>query len=331
MRLTVFVSLLIAAIVVASGCSERSGHSESTKQAETLISDEQFKLQTKTQVQGKAQTVEATDFNGNLIQLEKPAERVIALAPNVVENVFSAGAGQQLIGVVQYSDFPEQAKRIPIVGGFEKINFERIIELNPDLIIAWGSGNSHSAVSRLKKLGYSVYIDQPNSLYDIAKSIKDIGVLTGHAEQAIEVADSFINQLNNITRDYRGKIKLSSFYQVWNKPLQTISGNHIISHAIEICGGVNIYADEISVAPIINIESVLQRNPQAIIASGTSNSRPEWLNDWTQWTSLAAVQANNLFFVNADHIQRHTVRTLLGINSICQQLDSARAKLTVRE
>jgi iron complex transport system substrate-binding protein len=276
--------------------------------------------------QKAATTVELTDFTGRKISMEKPAKKIIALAPHVVENVFSAGAGDKLIGVFQYSNYPEAAKQIEIVGGYEKTNLEKIIELDPDLIIAWQSGNSHSSIQRLIELGYTVYIDQADSLQDVAKSIRDIGVMTGHSETAELVASNYLEQLEKVQEQYQEASRVSSFYQVWNSPLQTISGNHIISDAIEICGGTNIYADEFAVAPIINIESVLERDPEAIIASGMSSARPEWLDEWLQWDSLTAVENGNLFHVNPDHIQRHTVRLLKGIKSICQQLDIARKR-----
>ena len=270
--------------------------------------------------------ISVTDFAGNTIELSKPAQRIVALAPHIVENVFSAGAGNQLVGVVSYSDYPEAAKSLPIVGGYQKTNLEKILELRPSLIVAWQSGNSQGSIQRLQELGFTVYIDQADSLKDVAKSILDIGILSGHREHASRIANEYLAELAEIQKDNQDKQKVSSFYQVWNSPLQTISGDHIISNAIEICGGTNIYADEFAVAPIINIESILQRDPTVIIASGMSEARPEWLSDWLKWPSLTAVQQDNLFFVNPNHIQRHTIRLLRGIATICKQLDMAREK-----
>ena len=270
--------------------------------------------------------VEVTDYTGRTIRLAAPAERVVALAPHLVENIFTAGAGDTLVGVVEYSNYPLEALSIPIVGGYEKTNHEKILELNPDLILAWESGNSHSSVKRLRELGFPVYINQPDKLEDVARSIRDIGVLTGRNETAEEAATEYLSVLEKVRTAYRNVDKVTAFYQVWNKPLQTINGQHIISDAMATCGGVNIYADEFAVAPVINIESILERDPQVIIASGMSSARPEWLDDWLEWPALSAVKEGNLFFVNPDHIQRHTVRILLGIESICLQLDEARSR-----
>lgn len=274
----------------------------------------------------QANAIHVTDFSGQKISLSKPATRIVALAPHIVENVYSAGAGDKLVGVVAFSNYPDQAQSLPLVGGYASTNLEKIVELNPDLIIAWKSGNKSKNIDQMKKLGFTVYIDQPHALEDVAKSLRDIGTLSGHSKTAEAAAIQYLQQLQNIRLQNQQKSTVSAFYQVWNDPLQTINGQHIISNAMSLCGGKNIYADEATIAPVINIESILQRDPQAIIASGMSDARPEWLDDWKKWPSLTAVQKDNLFFVDPDHIQRHTIRILLGVKSICERFDLARQR-----
>lgn len=276
----------------------------------------------------QASGITVTDFSGNVLHFDQPVRSIIALSPHIVENIYAVGAENTLVGVVEYSDFPAAAAQLPVVASFATTNIERIIELNPDLIMAWESGNSHSALNRLKELGYKVYMDRPDALHDIPKSLRDIGSLTGMSGRAERVAQAFAASLQALSEQHQQKTSVTTFYQVWNTPLQTISGQHIISAAIELCGGQNVYADEFAIAPIINIESVLERNPQAIIASGDGDARPAWLDDWKQWPSLRAVQEQNLFYVNPDHIQRHTTRVLLGIRTICDQLESVRVSTT---
>jgi len=295
-------------LIVVSGCAEQSGNPATQTTASSAI--------------------QVVDFSGQTVRLAKPATKIIALAPHVVENTFTAGAGDLLVGVVSYSNFPEQAKSLPLVAGYAKANLEKIIELNPDLVIAWESGNSISSIERIRSLGYPVYLDQPNTVADIAKSIRDIGTLSDTSTIAEKAAADFLQQVEQTRLRNAEKSPVRTFYQVWNSPLQTVNGNHSISAAIELCGGVNIYASESAIAPIINIESILSRNPEAIIASGTSKSRPKWLDDWHQWPSLSATKNNNLFFIEPDHIQRHTIRLLHGINAICHHLDSARGRRT---
>ena len=272
-------------------------------------------------------SIEVSDYSGQTVYLEQPARKIVALAPHIVENVFSAGAGEQLVGVVSYSDYPPAASSLPIVGGYAIPNYEKIIELNPDLIIAWQSGNSKTGVERLRELGFTVYIDQSDTLVDVAKSIQDIGILTGHKEQADRVAANYLQKISHLEETYSTRRNVSVFYQLWNDPLQSINGQHTISDTIRLCGGSNIFADQSVLAPIINIESVLDRNPDAIIASGADGKRPPWLEEWSQWPTISAVKNKNLFFVNPDHIHRQTTRLILGIQSICDSLQTARVQL----
>ena len=113
---------------------------------------------------------------------------------------------------------------------------------------------------------------------------------------------------------------------MWNEPLQTLNGEHIISDVIELCGGRNVFADATALAPKIGLESVFKRNPEAIVASGMGEARPEWLDEWLQWPGLKAVKGNNLYFVPPDLLQRHTVRLLDGAEILCKSLATARAK-----
>ena len=268
--------------------------------------------------------ISVTDFAGNLITLNRPAERIIALSPHAVENVFSAGAGDRLVGVVAYSNFPAAANQLPQVGSNNLLNYESILALKPDLIIAWQSGNTRSSLQRLRELGFTLYIDEPQEMADIAKSIRDIGAMTDSTTTASRVAQTYLDTLDSIAAQYQRESPVSVFYQVWNKPLQTLNGQHLVSQVIELCGGHNIFTDQAGLAPVINIEAIMQRDPQAIIASGDGNIRPAWLDEWLRWPQLRAVKRKHLYFVPPDLIQRHTVRLLEGAQLICQQLKQVR-------
>lgn len=265
-----------------------------------------------------------TDFVGNTISLEAPAKRIIALAPHNVENVYSAGAGEQLVAVVSHSDYPEEAKQLPIVGTYNAFSYEAILALKPDLVIAWASGNGAEAIKTLKSLGLTVYVDELDTLSDVARAIRDIGVLTGNKQAASKVAFSYLRKLERLKQQYSQQTKVSVLYQVWNAPLQTLNGEHIISDVINLCGGVNVFADAKALAPKISVESVFARNPDAIIASGMGDSRPEWLDEWLQWPLLSAVSKQQLYFIPPDIIQRHTERILQGTELMCRHLQTVR-------
>ena len=266
------------------------------------------------------------DFSGRKFKFSTPVKRIVALAPHIVENLYSIGAGDLIVGVVSHSDYPKEALELPIVGGYKKINFEAIMALEPDVVIGWTSGNSTDILNKVEELGIPVILDQPDTLEDIATSLRMLGRLTGLQTEADTKATEFSTKLSSLRAANHKKPKIKTFYQVWNDPLITINGNHIISDAIETCGGLNVFSSSVATAPRTNIESVIVEAPEAIIASGMGTARPEWLDDWKQWDVIPAVSKGNLFFVNPDHLQRHTVRQLQAIETICAQLDQARSK-----
>ena len=271
--------------------------------------------------------LEVVDDEGSIVSLAMPAERIISLAPSLTELIFAAGAGEKIVGVVEYSDYPEAARSIPIVGRFDMLDLERIIELGPDLVVAWQTGNPRASVSRLRDLGFTVYIAEPKSLESIPSHIERLAILAGTESVAGQAAADFRSKLNTLVDSYSAKTPVTTFYQVWDVPLISAGGNELINDIIKLCGGENIFADISLVAPKVSAEAVLVRNPVAIIASGMDIERPEWLDDWKRWPSLTAVANNNLFFVPPELVQRHTPRALQGAEQMCEQIDRARESM----
>ncbi|MEH6583152.1 MAG: cobalamin-binding protein [Halioglobus sp.] len=275
-------------------------------------------------INGALADISVIDQYQRQITLTQPAQRIVALAPHIVENTFSAGAGHKLVGVVSYSNYPEAARSIQEIGNHQSWSLESIVALQPDLILMWGSGNGMNALSSLEKLGVPVFISEPRQLEDISYTIRAIGKLAG-SEDASEVEALRIEKaLALLGETYRRNTPISVFYQVWNEPLQTLNGEHLISQVMALCGGKNAFADAASLAPKISLESVLHRDPDAIVASGMGAARPDWLDMWRQYPSLTAVQNEALFFVHPDHIQRPTARLVLGAKSLCEQLATVR-------
>ena len=267
---------------------------------------------------------EIIDDDGQFVRLENPASRIISLAPSLTELVYATGAGDKLVGVVDYSDYPPQADLLPVVGRFNLLDVERIVELQPDLIIAWRSGNPRSSISQLKNLGLTVYIAEPKNLTSIANHIYKLSVLTGTQEEAKSAIQEFNRTYEELRTQYSNRAKIKTFYQVWDKPIITVGGNELINDIIELCGGENIFKEIQLVAPKIDQESVLIRNPAVIIASGSNTERPKWLDDWKRWPDLTAVTEDNLFFIIPELLQRHTPRALIGATQMCTYIERAR-------
>ena len=275
-------------------------------------------------VSNQAAAITVEDFAGREVTLEQPAQRIVALAPHIVENLYSAGAGERLVGVVSYSNYPAQAIEIPEVGSYNAFSLEQIIALQPDLVVMWGSGNGMQTLDKLQALGIPVYVSELRQLADVPHSIRRLGQLAGTVAASEREARRIETEISALRTRYSAQRQLGVFYQIWNEPLQTVNGEHLISELITLCGGRNVFGDASSLAPRISIESVMLRNPDAIVASGMGEARPEWLDKWRDYPSLKAVTGDALFFINPDHVQRPTARVLLGAQRLCQQLETLR-------
>lgn len=270
--------------------------------------------------------IAVTDDTGTTLRLAAPAQRIVSLAPHITETLFAAGAGAQLVGAVEYSDFPAAAKQVTRIGGYSKLDLEAIVALKPDLAIGWASGNSPAHVEKLRALGIPVYLAQPERIDDVAVNLERYGELAGTQTQARAAAADFRARLQSLRDNYGARRPVRTFYQIWKQPLMTVGGTQVITDAIRLCGGENVFADLKPLAPKVSIEAVLAADPEVIVASGMGEARPEWVDDWRQWPAMTAVRRDNLFFIPPDIIQRHTPRLVEGAARLCAQLERARNK-----
>jgi len=262
------------------------------------------------------------DDQGTKISSEKPARRIISLAPHLTEMLFSAGAGQYIVGTVSYSDYPVAAKNIKRIGLHDKLSLEDIIALRPDLIVAWESGNPHHIVEKLKSLGFVVFISEPRKLLDIPDSVKRLSLLT-HTEPVIKVKQ-YLEKYNKLKTKYSSKKEVKLFYQFWNNPLMTINGEHLISNVMHLCGAKNIFGELAMLAPAVSVEAVVDSNVEVIIVGGLLEQHTQWLNNWKKWLQLPAVKNKQLYNINPDLLQRHTLRIIDGAETLCEKVDLAR-------
>lgn len=275
---------------------------------------------------GQLQAVEAVDDSGNRVELDRPARRIVSLAPHATEMLFAAGGGGRLVGAVDYSDFPPEARKVPQIGGYHDFDLERVVAMRPDLVVAWSSGNGERRIEELRRLGLKLFVTEPASLEMIARDIAALGVLAGTETVAKASVDSLLRRRDTLDRTYRQRPPVPVFYQIWNSPLMTLNGDHLISRVIELCGGRNVFSQLPSLTPTISQEGVLAADPEVILAGGMNDERPEWLDDWKRWPSLSAVQRNNLFHINPDILQRNGPRIIEGAERLCALLEQARGR-----
>lgn len=266
------------------------------------------------------------DDTGATVRLAQPARRIVSLAPHITETLFAAGAGERLVGVVEYSNHPEAAQKLPRVGGYARLDLEAIAALKPDLAVGWASGNSPAHIEKLRALGIPVHLSQPERIDDVATQLERYGELAGTQTAARAAAAGFRKRVQELRAQYGARPKVRTFYQIWKQPLMTVGGAQVISDAIRLCGGENVFADLKPLAPTVSVEAVIAADPEAIVASGMDESRPEWLDDWRQWTTMTAVTRDNLFFIPPDLIQRHTPRLVDGAARLCGHLETARGR-----
>ena len=267
-----------------------------------------------------------TDDVDRKVCLEKPAQRIIALSPGATELLFAAGAGEQVVGAVSFSDYPPAAKKLPRVGSYKRLDLEAVLALKPDLVVAWQSGNPMEQVERLQAMGVPVYHSEPRRFDDISTTLERLAILAGTEAVGQGAADALRSGMDSLRQRYAEAAPVTVFYQVWEEPLMTVNNDHLISEAIQICGGVNVFGELASLAPRISREAVLAKDPEVIIAGGMGEDDPAWLDPWKQFSSLRAVKHDNLFFVAPSTLQRPTPQMLAGTRTLCSHLDTVRAR-----
>ena len=267
-------------------------------------------------------TVSVMDDRGNTVTLAAPAQRIVSLAPHATELLFAAGAGKQVIGVSEHSDFPTEAKNLPSVGGNGQLDVERILTLKPDLVVAWASGNNPRQLARLRKLGLTVFESEPRSFESIASSLERLGVLVGRDEGRLQ-AQQFRQQVQTLQQHYAGRSPVAVFYQIWSTPLMTLNDTHIVSHAVKLCGGINIFGRLKPLVPTISREAVLTANPDMIIVS---DEKGNGLERWRSFKHMHAVANGNLMTIDGGLMNRAGPRAIEATRTLCEQIDHARER-----
>ena len=271
-----------------------------------------------------AAALSLVDDRGVTVHLAAPASRVVTLSPHLAEIVFAAGAEETLVGVALHSDFPPSVQRLPKIGDAARIDVERILALRADLVLAWGSGNSPAHITQIERLGVPVFVTEPRRLEDVSRVVRNVGVLTGTSSKAEQATRKFEMEVDALRRTYGDRRPVRVFYEIWHRPLMTVSSAHMISDVLRLCGGVNVFADAPALAPTVSMEALLAARPQAIVGGGSSVDERAFIAQWESH-ALDVLRDVALVYVPPDHIQRATPRIVQGVRAVCRGLDAARA------
>ena len=275
-------------------------------------------------------SITVTDDRGAAITLAQPAARIVTLSPHLTELVYAAGAGARLIAVPKYSDYPDAAKSLPQIGDATRVDLERVLALRPDLILAWKSGNSAADIARLESLGLRVYVSDAGRLADVARVVRTIGRLAGTADAAEQQATEFERRIAALRARYAGAAQLRVFYQIWDRPLLTINGEHIISDVLALCGAVNVFAHAALLTPSVSLEALLAARPDVVLGGSSALAPGEFAAQWASYRvhDLARLPVE---YVPPDLIQRATPRIAQGAAAAsARQLGNRSAAWRVR-
>jgi iron complex transport system substrate-binding protein len=251
--------------------------------------------------------------------------RIVSLSPHITELLFAAGAGALVVGVDDASDYPPAARQIPRLGEVAALDVEGLLRLAPSLVIIWETGTPPRVRTELERLHLQVLVTEQRKLDDIGQVLVEFGRIAGTSPAADDAARRYRAELAELRTRYAGRTRLKVFYQVWDRPLYTLSGEHVVSEMMSLCGGDNIFADLTPLAPIVDREAVLARNPDAILISASGQDGYAQAADWKRFPNLQAVRDQHVFAVNDSLVGRMAPRILDGVREVCSALDRARA------
>lgn len=282
--------------------------------------------------------ISVVDDLGREVTLGSPAKRIVALAPHIVENLFSAELGGRVVAAVDYSDYPSEALDIPRVGGYADFSIETILSFKPDLVVGWASGYKGftQLQDKLEALNIALFVDEPTDLRSITYSVERFARLggtwdtnaTGNSASSSVVrqrVEKFLDREKVLRDKYKEVLhRPKVFYQIWHDPLQTLGGEHIVSSLIELCGGQSIFSDSLLIAPQVNVESIIDRDPGLIVFTAEDEQVNAVNLFWEQWPTISAVDQQYIFRVNSDWLSRHTLRMMNGVDQLCDFIKIAR-------
>ena len=273
---------------------------------------------------GALAQVSLRDDMGRTVHVKKKPERIVALAPFLTEAVYAAGAGDRLVAVSKLSDYPAEASKLPQLGTGAEFSMTQLATYKPDLVLVWTGGMRRNDVENIQAFGATVYAASARSLDDVPRLLRAIGLLTGNDVSA--VVNAYEAKLDQLRRDNAGKTRVAAFLELWNRPLTTISANHFMAEALEICHADNVFKDLEGSAPQVTIDDLYQKDPFVIVGAGSATNDAEFRSNWNVRQGLKAVKENRLVFVDSDAFQRPTPRTPEGIALLCKGLDDVRPK-----
>ncbi|MCG6877494.1 MAG: cobalamin-binding protein [Betaproteobacteria bacterium] len=269
-----------------------------------------------------AETV--VDDRGRVVTLEHPPKRIVTLSPHLAEVAFAAGAGERVVGVSVFSDYPPEVTRLPQIEASGRVDLERVVRLAPDLALAWRGGNRVQDLERLERLGIPVYATEARRLADVSRVLRAVGKLAGSPAEGEAAATAFEQSMSALRERYKGRSPVRVFYEVWHEPLMTVSGAHLVSDLLDVCGAENVFDDAQTLIPAVSAEQLYARNPDVVVVSGVGLDDAAALERWKRFSALPAVRAGRVYAIDASLANRMGPRVSEGAAALCELTDRAR-------
>lgn len=252
------------------------------------------------------------------------AQRIVTLAPALTELVYAAGAGDKLVAISAWSNYPPEATKLPVVADHAAVNREALLALKPDVVLAWKTGTPEKSMASLRALGVEVRVLDGQRIDDVPRLLREIGQIANTPRPAEQAAKAYESRLANIRRRFASLRPVPALIEVWHSPLMTVSGGHYMSDALVACGGRNVLADLPGITPEVSLERIVDIDPDAIIGAGSADGSARFKDNWKRFANLKAVKRDTLIWLDPDTFQRQTPRLLNGVETLCAALDAAR-------
>ena len=273
------------------------------------------------QPQPQPQVLQVQDDDQRSLELLRPAQRIVSLAPGATAMLFAAGAGQRVVGTSDYSNEPEAAKAIERVGDSQSFDLERILGLHPDVVVVWSGGTSPTQVARLESVGLRIYRHRLTRLDDIAPSLVRLGRLTGTQAAAQAAAAQITQRIGALRNLYLQAAPASVLLQAWDRPIYTVGRAEIMTDVIHACGYRNLYEDLTDPGPAVTLESVLARDPDIILAlAPDANSARDWVAGWSAYASMRAVRSGRVLAWTDQRLSRLGPSIVDAAEDLCRAL-----------
>lgn len=271
-----------------------------------------------------AATRAVRDDAGQIVEVSDAPCRIISLAPGTTAMLYAAGAAHCLIGTIAHSTEPAEAAKLPVIGDAETLDFEQLLALRPTVVVVAVDVVQRVRIDRIRSLGIPVFEVHVTRLAGMPESIRRLGELAGTAPVADRAADALDVELAALRREYQGRASVRVLYQIWDKPIYTIGGRHVINDALRLCGATNIFADLDTAAPAVTREAALARDPELVLASGPPEAGGAWLDEWRRFPTVAAVRNGKLISFTDERIDRMGPSVIAATAKLCAVVDSAR-------